>query len=116
MIEPEHVTLKKGEVLFEEGDEAHTIYVVSEGEVEVVRHIESEERVIAHLGVGEFVGELSLLNREPRSATIRAKEDTILMEYDEDTFDELLDHNPGIARRLIQKLAKRLKDTNELLF
>ncbi len=112
--EPEHINLSKGEVLFQEGDEGHTMYVVSEGELDVIRNVGGEDRVIASLGSGEFVGELSLLNHAPRSATIRAKEDSILLEYDEDAFEGLL-ANPAIARRLVYKMAERIKATNKLI-
>lgn len=70
-------TYKAGQVIFEEGELGDSLFVITSGEVEVVRRdTDGGPRVIATLGPPEFFGEMSLIDKEYRSATVRARSDT----------------------------------------
>ena len=62
-----------GEVIVRQGDEGDCMYVIQEGQVEVVIDENGNEVVLAQRGEGEFFGEMAIFDRDVRSATIRAK-------------------------------------------
>lgn len=95
----------KGERILQEGAEGNTFYVVASGEVSVRAGKGLVE--VARLRRGHYFGEMSLLTGEPRSATILAMEDTVLLEADRATFASLFAANPGLARQLSALLAQR---------
>jgi CRP-like cAMP-binding protein len=72
--------LAPGEVVFNEGEVGDSLYVLGEGEVEVLRHGEDgAQRVLSTLKAPTFFGELSIIDKEVRSATIRAKTEATLL-------------------------------------
>ncbi|MBI4545893.1 MAG: cyclic nucleotide-binding domain-containing protein [Gemmatimonadetes bacterium] len=103
----EDLHLPAGEVLFREGDPGDAFYVVLTGSVRIDRG----GRRIALLGAREGLGEMALLDREPRSATATAAEPTTLLRIDRDSFDALVDRNPAIARGIYRVLSQRLRAT-----
>ncbi|MCY1017367.1 cyclic nucleotide-binding domain-containing protein [Pyxidicoccus sp. MSG2] len=73
--------LQKGEVVVKEGDSGTSMFVVLEGRVAVAREAEGQEpRVVEQLGAGEFFGELALLTGTPRTASVVALEDAVVLE------------------------------------
>lgn len=88
--ELEPVRFKPGDVIVREGDLADYFYVVSKGEVEVVREHDGVEQVVSRLGEGEFFGELGLLNGGKRTATVRASTPVEVMRLNRQTFSERL--------------------------
>jgi CRP-like cAMP-binding protein len=86
--------LKAGEILFRAGDPGDALYIVGRGKVEVLANgspgAEASGGAIAVLGKGHAFGEMSLLSGGPRSATIRAVEETDLLEIGKDDFDRLV--------------------------
>jgi CRP-like cAMP-binding protein len=86
--------LKAGEILFRAGDRGDALYIVARGKVEVLTsglpRAEASGGVIAVLGEGHAFGEMSLLSGGPRTATIRAVEDTDLLEIGKHDFDQLV--------------------------
>ena len=71
-----------GAVLFREGDSGDAMYVIQTGSVEIRRLIGDQERVLAVLPAGEFLGEMALLNHRPRSATAVVREPSRLLVID----------------------------------
>ncbi len=112
-MEPVH--LQAGEILFRDGDSGELLYVVSRGELAVIKEVHDEERELARLPAGSFVGELSMLNGEPRSATVVARTDCLLRVYDRASFESMLISNPSVAIRLVYELASRLQGSNDML-
>jgi CRP-like cAMP-binding protein len=104
-----------GDVVFEEGDLGTEMYVVHQGRVEILRTVGGETRQIAVLEKGDFFGEMSLLEELPRNATARALEDTMLIEINGALFDRMLRRNPEIAVRIMRKLSRRVRQTDEYL-
>jgi CRP-like cAMP-binding protein len=93
--------LKKGEILFRAGDPGDALYIVGRGKVEVLSDGSRDARIpgdaIAVLGAGHAFGEMSLLSGDPRTATIRAVEDTDLLKIDKSVFDRLVATDSQLA-------------------
>jgi CRP/FNR family cyclic AMP-dependent transcriptional regulator len=101
-----------GTVLFREGDPGAEMYVVQRGSVSISARVGAVEKVLTTLGVGEFFGEMSILNRAPRSATALCVEDCQLLVVDARTFEAMVRASSEIAVRMIQKMAGRLAEAD----
>ncbi|HET9125514.1 MAG TPA: Crp/Fnr family transcriptional regulator [Solirubrobacteraceae bacterium] len=105
-----------GEVVFREGDEGDTCYVVRTGQARAVReHSDGRSITLATFGPGEIFGELSMFDDERRSATVEAVEDTDAMAILGADMRRLLRAHPDIAVKMLGGLARRLRETNERL-
>jgi CRP-like cAMP-binding protein len=109
------VDFAAGEVIFREGDLGTEMYIIHEGKVEILNRMGDEDRVLAVLEKGDFFGEMSVLEDLPRAATARALTDARLLQINGSTFDQMLQGNPEIAVRMMRKLSRRLRETDELL-
>jgi zinc transporter ZupT len=93
--------LKAGEILFRAGDAGDALYIVAHGKVEVLTNVVSEANApcstIAMLGEGHAFGEMSLLSGGPRTATIRAIEDSNLLRIGKQDFERLIAADPELA-------------------
>jgi putative ABC transport system ATP-binding protein len=88
---PETVRLKAGEVLFEQSTMGDLIYVVSEGELDIVRELANGgEELVKISGPGDYFGEMGVLFHIPRSATVRARTDATVVGYTAQAFRERL--------------------------
>ncbi len=101
-----------GEVIFEENQEAHHLYIVVQGKVEVFRRVQDHDRALAHLGEKECFGEMAILDNLPRSASVRAEEPTTALKIDRDSFHELIMERPHIAFAIFRILSGRLRQQN----
>ena len=101
--------LADGEHVFHEGDAAGPMFVVAYGSIEIARHHASGLKVIARLGPGEFFGEMSLLESEPRFADARAIGPTGLLVVDEATLLTRLRRDPTLAVEMLHALSGRLR-------
>jgi len=88
---PETVRLKAGEVLFEQSTMGDLIYVVSEGELDIVRELaDGGEELVKISGPGDYFGEMGVLFHIPRSATVRARTEATVVGYTAQAFRERL--------------------------
>lgn len=108
-------SLPKGAVLFQEGDAGDYFYVIMEGEVEIIKAQGTpEERIIAVRHPGEFIGEISLLERNGlRTASVLARSQTQLLEMSRADFDGLLNRNPMMAYEMVHVLGMRLSASHD---
>ena len=106
---------RAGDVLFVEGETGEAMYVIQSGAVQVSKRIGDEERPLATLGRGEFLGEMAILNGKPRTASAVVIEDAKCLVIDQKTLETMVAKNPEIAMRLIKKLAKRLDAADALV-
>lgn len=102
-----------GEVLFREGEPGREMYVVQQGRVNISKRVGDVEKILSSFGPGEFLGEMSILNNKPRSATATCAEASRLLVIDAKTFEAMIRSNAEIAIRMIKKLADRLQDAND---
>lgn len=108
-------TAEAGEVLFTAGEKGQEMYVIRSGSVRVFVHSRGIDKTLAVLGPGEFVGEMSILTDQPRSATAMVQEDAELLVVGVRVLEEMIVHNTEIALRLIRKLARRLESADALI-
>ena len=105
-----------GTVVFNEGDEGSTCYIVRSGRARAIRaHPDGRSITLAHFGPGDIFGELAMLDGERRSATVEATEDTEAIAILSDDMHRLLREHPDISVKLIVALGRRLRRTNERL-
>jgi CRP-like cAMP-binding protein len=109
------VEMKAGDFVFREGDLGTEMYIINEGKVEILNQVGDEEQILAVLEKGDFFGEMSVLEDLPRAASARAVTDLRLLQINGSTFDQLLQGNPEIAVRMMRKLSRRLRETDEML-
>lgn len=106
--------LRAREVLFHAGDGGDGCYIVRSGVVKAsVIAKDGQERLLAVLGPGSLIGELALIDDEPRSATVSALRPARLIHMSKSTFFRLADQNPVIYRQALRLLAQRLRGTND---
>jgi CRP/FNR family cyclic AMP-dependent transcriptional regulator len=106
------VTVKFGDgaVIFNVGDPGDSMYIVTEGEVQLsVKTKTGEEMFLERPGPGEFFGEISLLDEGPRTATARAKTAVTAIEVDRGDLDELFRLAPAAAMDLLAATGRRLR-------
>jgi CRP/FNR family transcriptional regulator, cyclic AMP receptor protein len=105
-----------GHVLFHEGDPGSVMYIIQSGAVRISKRVGGEDKTLATLGAGEFVGEMAILNGKPRSATATVIEAPMrCLEIADKTMETMVAKNAEIAMRLIRKLAKRLDSADALV-
>jgi signal transduction histidine kinase len=109
------VELLPGEELFREGDAGRDAYVITSGEIEIVKATDRREVLLAVRGAGDVIGEMALLQEEPRIAGARARTDAGVLAIPKVALDELLDTSPQAARAVFNSFLSRLQATNEQL-
>jgi CRP/FNR family cyclic AMP-dependent transcriptional regulator len=112
--------LRRGDVLFREGEKGKELFIIRSGAVIVSKHVKGRvEQVLARLGPGDFFGEMSLFDDQPRSATIQAETETIMYGLDRSSLDHLIEQNPRAATafftQVVLVLVKRLRDSSDLV-
>jgi len=105
-----------GEIVFNEGDEGSTCYIVRSGRARAVRaHADGRSITLAHFGPGDIFGEMAMLDGERRSATVESIEATDAIAILSADMHRLLREYPDISVKLIAALGQRLRETNERL-
>ncbi len=94
-----------GERVIEEGEPGTSLYVVARGAVRV----HSGDRDFTRLGERAVFGEMAALDPEPRSASVTAVEDSILLELDQEALFELMQDHPGVLRGVVRVLCGRIR-------
>ena len=103
-----------GESIIREGDSDRSIYIVLDGLVRVFTQISEEEDFeLAVLGPGEFFGEISLLTGKPRSSSVAALENSVLIEFSHASLEQFLHEHPLVKKALSQYCRDRLADLEE---
>jgi CRP-like cAMP-binding protein len=104
-----------GEVVFHEGDESSTCYIVRTGHARALREHRDRVLTLANFGPGDIFGELAMFDDERRSATVQAIEPMEAIAIVSSDMRRLMQEHPQITVKLIQALGRRLRETNERL-
>jgi CRP/FNR family cyclic AMP-dependent transcriptional regulator len=104
----DEVEVKEGRTLVDQGKTGHEFFLILEGNATV----RANNRKVAALGPGQYFGELSLLSREPRDASVTADTDMKLLILGQREFTGLLDSIPGLASKILSIMAKRLRQAD----
>ena len=103
----------RDEVVIREDERGDVFCLIKQGRVKIsMTSPEGKEIILSTLGPGEFFGEMSLLDDEPRSASVIATEKLEVLTIWQSDFLELLRENFGITRRLLAEMSKRLRDAS----
>lgn len=105
----ERLHLKAEEPLFKKGDPGESMYIIEKGSLKV--HDDGIQ--LAELGAGEYFGEASLIDSAPRTASVSAKTDAIILRLGEKDFFSLLGSHPYMNRLLMKELINRLRNQND---
>ena len=115
------LSLDSGDTLFTEGDNGTRLYIILSGEVDIRKHTGDKEsgHTITSVGAGNMLGELSLVDGKPYSATAVAAEPVSLLVLSHEDLDSLLNEYPAISLQILNAIAKvmaqRLRATTERL-
>lgn len=111
----QRVTAAPGAPVIREGELGDSLFLVLSGKLEVSKREGGQDMLLAERGPGEVVGEMSLLEQGPRSATAHAVEPTELLEISQDAFRRVLERNPAAAASIMRAMASRLRSTEASL-
>ncbi|MGA2977761.1 MAG: cyclic nucleotide-binding domain-containing protein [Spirochaetia bacterium] len=100
---------KDMQILIREGDIQQKIFWVLEGEVYITRKMGEKYKVLATLGKGELIGEMSFFDKSVRSATVIAKGNVRALEFSKENFADIYAASPMWTKRLLVSLSKRIR-------
>ncbi len=102
-----------GEEIVRQGNTGDCMYVVQSGQVEVIQHSDSgREQHLAFLESGDFFGEMSVFEKEVRSATVRSSGESRVLKIDKRTLLRRIKEDPLLAVNLLKTLSHRIRDLN----
>jgi len=107
------VHFRSGADIVEIGAPGRSLYLVLDGLVQVIYPSPSVDFELARLGVGDFFGEMALLNDKPRSATVRALTPVDVLALDKEDFRRVVSDTPGLALELLAALSVRIRNADE---
>ena len=99
-----------GEVVFRQGDQGHCLYVVQQGEVDVIDDTGGRETLLRVLGPNDLFGEMAVFERETRSATVRARGRARILTIDKTNFLRRIQEDPSLAFNLMERMSARIRD------
>jgi HlyD family secretion protein len=104
-LKPQLLVLKKGDIVFEEGDEAIFAYVLTEGVIEIVQTTKGEQHVLGKVEKGTVFGEMAIIDGFPRSASARAAADCKVQEVGHKEFLNYISKKPDAAFSIMTRLS-----------
>ena len=114
--EMDYIEARKGEVIFSEGEPGDSLYIVLSGKIKLGRRTaDGRQNLVSVLGPSDMLGELSLFDPGPRTATATAVTDARLARLRKTALRPWLTNRPEIAEQLLRVLARRLRRTNDAL-
>ncbi len=103
---------ENGEVIIRQGDVGDCMYVIDEGDVEVLQEKDGNQIVLAVLGKGDVFGEMALFRKEVRSSMVRALGRMRVSAIDKRDFLRRVHEDPSFAFMILQKMSRRVKELN----
>lgn len=97
----------KDQIIFSQGDEANSFYIIDKGEVSVFYDDNGTDRQLCTLADNDYFGEMAIYNQDIRSASVKANEDSILLQIEKKIFLEFVDNHPGLSEKINRNLATR---------
>ena len=111
----QRLTFKPGDSLFHQGDVGDALYIIVEGDAEVLVDAPGGPMTVATMGKNDFVGDIAVLCDVPRTATVTATSELITMRISKELFFQLVGQFPEIAIEIMRVLAHRLDVTTRQL-
>ncbi len=104
---------QNGETIIRQGEIGDCMYVIQEGQVEVLQEKNGREVRLAICAKGDFFGEMAIFERDIRSATVRALGVVRVLTVDKRIFLRRIHEDPSLAYNIVQKMSRRLRELNE---
>ena len=104
-----------GDYIFREGEHGEVMYIIHKGKVNITKMTGEGEKVLVTLSSGDFFGEMAIIDKAPRSAGAVAAEDTICIVLDEEVFEQQMQRNAKIVKKILKNMSARLRAMNEQL-
>jgi len=111
----EEKIVEAGNFIVRENEMGEEMYIIKRGKVEVFKEVNGEKKQLALLGEKAFFGEMSILEEAPRSASVKAVEDSCLITINKECFRDSIFEYPDIAFEVLKVLSSRLREANEKL-
>jgi len=102
-----------GELIVEQGETGKCMYIVQQGQVDVLVAGSDGETLLSVLGPGDVFGEMALFTKQPRSATVRAHGEARVLTVDKRGFMKRIHQDPSLAFRILQNMSQRIQRLNE---
>jgi len=99
-----------GEVIIRQGEYGDCMYVIQEGQVEVIAELADNSVQLAIRGQGDFFGEMAIFEREVRMATVRALGKARVLTINKKSFMRRIHEDPSLAYRLVQSMSARIRE------
>jgi CRP/FNR family transcriptional regulator, cyclic AMP receptor protein len=103
------------DVVCRQGERGDCMFIVQSGQLEVVHEENGNSVVVGQLKAGDVFGEMSIIDRKPRSATVRAKGKTRVLTLDKRAFLRRVHEDPTLAFRVMEKMSQRIRSLDEEL-
>jgi len=100
---------KDGEIICSEGEDAGSMYVIQSGKAKVIKKTDEGEIALSTLSRGDFFGEMSLFDHQPRSATVVASGDARILKIDKKGFFARASEDPSFAFNILEGMSKRIR-------
>ena len=104
-----------GDIILKEGDPSDVVYKIVSGDVEVFKEQDGQTILLGVMKAGEFLGEMGVVDDEPRSASARAKNQVSMIIYEEEEFFRLISRDGSTAERMILRLCERVRTLSRKL-
>jgi CRP/FNR family cyclic AMP-dependent transcriptional regulator len=105
-----------GAMVLNQGDSGSSMYIVESGQCNIHLPGDASRRIsLKDIARGEYFGELALFDEMPRSASVQATSDAVLLELDRDTLEGFLGRRPQVALAILRTMSERLRETNTML-
>ncbi len=105
----------EGEVICRQGEPGDRMFVIQSGHVEVVRDEGGQEVLVGHLGPGDLFGQMAIVDKQPRSATVRAQGRARVMTLDKRAFLRRVHEDPSLAYKLLDEMSRTVRSLDEEL-
>lgn len=106
------IKLAPDQVLLREGEHSHSMFWVQSGQLVVTKKRGADDVLLGHVYSGELVGEISFLDNEARSATVKAVSECDVIEIPQETLDKVFSSQPKWMEILVKTMAERLRKAN----
>jgi CRP/FNR family cyclic AMP-dependent transcriptional regulator len=99
-----------GAIIAKEGEVGDRMFIIQSGRVRVTREANGVEIPLVELKEGDFFGEMALIEREVRSATVRAVGEASILSIDKKSFLRRVHEDPSLAYRILERMSRRIRE------
>lgn len=103
-------TYRDGEIVVRQGEEGTCLFVIQEGQLEVVQERDGKETLLRVAGKDELIGEMAIFERVVRSATVRARGTARVLTLDKRNFLKRINEDPSLAFRIVETMSRRVRE------